>query len=58
MVEKEFAQKMKEDLYYWIMGGYEKHQAKVDNMIKEIEDKHNIKFVIINGHRTLILDKD
>ena len=58
MVEKEFAQKMREDLYYWIMGGYEKHRVKIDNMIKEIEDKYNIKFVIINGRRTLILDEE
>ena len=57
METKEFAQKMREDLYYWIMGEYENQQIKIDNMIKKIEDEYGVRFVKnADGFRTLILD--
>ncbi len=57
-IKKEFVQGMTRDLYNMFFDNYNEFQIKIDKKIKKIEDEHDIKFIKINGYRTLILDNN
>ena len=57
MTTKEFQEGMQADLYNWIMGNWDKHSEAIDKKIQKIEKETGIKFLKINGRRTLIPDE-